>query len=338
MLGRLPSLVFAFLGTAGVLIATAGTVSASPPPINLRTVSYQNRTIPGSTCLSDRPITLHRGHGIGGTPHDRLVVDVYKPTFADITHDNHVEAFLPVECSTGGGTAAAQVKFTYVVFTASGRAVTVLGVIAPQQQWRDAHATLMSPVHVSHQTVTVTEYVYVPADADCCSSLTATTKWYAAHGQLRVKSSHLSPNDLIIGNAMVGQARLGMTGPQLRAKYPRAVYHRGTSNTCAAYTAGREFDQLTGKSVSFVAYVRAGRIVQIRPRSRYAVTTRGIGQYSSLADIKAAYPHAVTRLSPHRALVVQSHYRMVIKLSTDLGGYASSVPTIFSGPGTKAPC
>jgi hypothetical protein len=74
--------------------------------VNLHNVNLRNRTIPGSTCYSTKPIKLHKGHGQGGTFGDgeHLVVDSYgKPIYGDLTHDGQDEAFLFVVCSTASG-------------------------------------------------------------------------------------------------------------------------------------------------------------------------------------------------------------------------------------------
>src|SRR4051812_32394891 len=134
------SLALAVTLTAG---AATGVASAATPT-DLHTVSFANRTIPGSTCFADHAITLHNGQGQGGQRYGyQLVVNIGSARYGDITHDGRDEAFVLANCSTGGGTAASGVKNSYVVFTGTDTGARVLGVLTAAHRWIGTQAALL---------------------------------------------------------------------------------------------------------------------------------------------------------------------------------------------------
>lgn len=92
----------------------AGTPS-SVAPVDLHAVDWPSSTIPGSLCLSPKPIRLHDSTATNvpsdfDGPEENMSQDVAayaeKIAYGDITGDGHDEAALPILCANHNSTAA----------------------------------------------------------------------------------------------------------------------------------------------------------------------------------------------------------------------------------------
>jgi hypothetical protein len=277
--------------TAALLVPVS---ASAAPSVNLHNVNLRNRTIPGKTCYSPSPIKLHKGHGQGGTYADgeKLFVDSYgKPVYGDLTHDGQDEAFLFVTCSTGGGTAASIVKSSWVVFTAGSGKVKVLGVISAKHQWLNSNATVLSDPKITGGVAHVRETIWFPEDPTCCGTGKARTAWWYHNGTLRVKSTKLTITDQIVSAKRVGHAALGATVAQLKAKYGTLHHEELATGGCDIYWHGKQ-------STSFGALIdpsSKGKVFGIYAPTD-SVTRAGIGDYSSVKQVKHAYAgHTIKR-------------------------------------------
>jgi hypothetical protein len=273
------------LAVASALFVPIGASAAGS--VNLHDVTLRNRTIPGSTCYSKDPIKLHKGHGKGGafTDGEKLVVDSYgKPVYGDLTHDAQDEAFLFVTCSTGGGTAASIVKSSWVVFTGGSGKVAVLGVLKAKHQWLNSNATVLSDPKISGGVAHVRETIWFPENPTCCGTGKARTVWWYHDGKLTVKSTKLTITDQIVSAKRVGHASLGATVAQLKAKYGTLKHEELADGSCDVYWHGKQ-------SASFGALIdpsSKGKVFGIYAPTD-AVTLAGIGDYSTVKQVKHAY-------------------------------------------------
>lgn len=284
---RLSTVAVAVVAAVAALIATVlGTgapASARAAAVDLHHVSFLNRTIPGATCESKTPITLHNGRGKGG---HGLVVELYGSRhYGDLNHDGHADAVKNVLCSTGGGTAASDVKYSLIAFSGSGGRVHLLrGLIVTKHVWPGVHAALLSAPRIVGETAYVTEDLYAPTDADCCPGQRADAAWVYLHGTFVARYSRLRVTPGLVRPTAVGHAALGMTPATLRRYYPSLQTHVLTGG-CTQYTNG---GAQTSRFYALVTPSSHGRVVGILAPAD-AVTSAGIGTYSTLADLRTAY-------------------------------------------------
>jgi hypothetical protein len=267
-------------------------------PVNLHKVNLRNATIPGSTCHSPNPIKLHKGHGKSVKWHGQhLVVDSYgKPIYGDLTNDGQDEAFLYVLCSTGGGTAASEVRSNWVVFTGGSGQVAVLGVMYPKHQWLNSAASIMSDPVIANGTATVRETIWFTDDHTCCGTGRAKTTWWFHNGALRVKSTTLKITDKIVSSRRVGHAALGMTVAQLKKKYGSVQHEELANGGCDIYWHGKP-------AKSFGALIdpsSKGKVFGLYAPTT-AVTVAGVGHYATIAQIKRVYAGHTIKLATRGA-------------------------------------
>jgi hypothetical protein len=160
-------------------------------------VDWKNITLPGTACGATRPIRLHEGQAAvrsAAWPWWAIVeVSVTPPKWAqgeygDLDGDGITdEAAVGVVCSNGGGTAAGQLGFSYVIFSARENVLHVIGVITPQQPLNaDAgHVPLLGSVEILRGKLLAQEAWYGPNDGTCCPSGRVATIWTYASGKLR---------------------------------------------------------------------------------------------------------------------------------------------------------
>jgi hypothetical protein len=160
-------------------------------------VDWKNVTLPGAACGATRPIRLHDGRGAVRSatwPWWAIVdVSVSPPSraegeYGDLDGDGTTdEAAVGVVCSNGGGTAAGQLGFSYVIFCASENVLHLIGVVTPRQPLDpDAgHVPLLGSVEILRGKLLAQEAWYGPSDGTCCPSGRAATIWTYASGKLR---------------------------------------------------------------------------------------------------------------------------------------------------------
>jgi len=159
-------------------------------------VNWKNITLPGAACGTTHPIRLRNGRAFvrsAAWPWWAIVdVSATPPSstdgeYGDLDGDGIDEAAVGVVCSNGGGTAAGQLGFSYVIFTAGENVLRVIGVITPRQPLdpEAGHVPLLASVEVLPGKVLTQEAWYGSNDGTCCPSGRATTIWRYAGGKLR---------------------------------------------------------------------------------------------------------------------------------------------------------
>ena len=97
--------------------------------------------------------------------------------YGDLLGSGREAAALQVVCFTPNGTAAGQLAFAVVVYSAGRRAPIVLGVLTPRLRSSGTHVPILTPSAIAHDEVRMTELFYGSHDADCCPTGVAETVW-----------------------------------------------------------------------------------------------------------------------------------------------------------------
>ena len=162
---------------------------------DLHLVDWRNIPVPATACGTAQPVRLHRGTGFAhslvypwwsvidvGAAWERDVV-----SYGDVDGDGRDEAAVAVSCGNGGGTAAGQLAYATVIFTAERNSLRVLGIIRPRQPLGPTAVAvpIVSRVHIRRRAVIAPEAWYGPEDGTCCPSGRARTIWRYSKGQLR---------------------------------------------------------------------------------------------------------------------------------------------------------
>ena len=184
---RLPAAV----ACLAACVAVTGARAAGP--IDLHRFDWNRAVVPGSVCGAGRPVALRTGSATirsrrwPGVP--RVSVDRGRVVYGDLSGDGRDDAALQIVCADLGGTAAGQLAFAVVVYAPSTRAPAAIGVLTPVLRTSGRHVPILVPTSIGHDTVTVTEAVYGPHDADCCPTGRARTVWKLERGRLRPAST-----------------------------------------------------------------------------------------------------------------------------------------------------
>jgi hypothetical protein len=109
--------------------------------------------------------------------------------YGDLRVGEGEAAALQIVCFNRGGTAAGQLAFAVVVYSAGQRAPTVLGVLTPRLRSGAEHVPILTPAAITHDEVVLTEFFYGPHDADCCPTGKATTVWRLEGGAFHPAST-----------------------------------------------------------------------------------------------------------------------------------------------------
>jgi hypothetical protein len=160
--------------------APPAATSLGTAPQELRNIDWEHSAVPGDFCDIPHLINFTSGEAtaqsrtwgkvhVGISPHD--------VTYGNVSGDSRTEAAVPVECDNGGGTAAGQLVFGYIVFASDARQLKLLGTITPQQNPSGVHTTLLGNIELAPGRVNVQEMWYRPGDPDCCPTGKATTTW-----------------------------------------------------------------------------------------------------------------------------------------------------------------
>jgi hypothetical protein len=182
------------LALSFALAAVAPSTAADKTrPVDLRTFDWNRAVMPGSVCGVDHSIALHTGSATVRSDRwptiTRVSVDRGTVVFGDLSaHD--AAAALQVVCANLGGTAAGQLAFAVVVYTAQARAPLPIGVLTPEVR-SVGHVPILLPTRIGDDEVTVAEYSYGPNDPDCCPTGRATTIWRLERGAFRAVSTHV---------------------------------------------------------------------------------------------------------------------------------------------------
>jgi hypothetical protein len=151
--------------------------------------------VPGDVCPGRAgPIRLLRGKAKIPDPrgdHFRGGVTVTEAThvFGDLYGPGHDVAALNVWCAGANGTAASQLRDSWIVYADADGKLRPIATLVPQQPARAQKTaphvayfdTSAGGIAIAPSTVTVKELWYRAGDRTCCPSERATTVW-RAHG------------------------------------------------------------------------------------------------------------------------------------------------------------
>lgn len=198
---------FIVLSVAVGTLGACSNSSSSTPPTTLATsgvhaVDWRNATVSLEACGLSGVTEVHAGTvNFGGTiPTDEPMhlersrdLSIGRVTFGDVNGDHRDEAFVPVWCTNGGGTAAGQTAFAIEVYEAGAHAPVLLGILRPTQpdSTDTPHIPYMddASVRVRGGSVTATELWYDSSDGTCCPSLRVVTTWVYRSGKFEHESS-----------------------------------------------------------------------------------------------------------------------------------------------------
>ena len=168
--------------------------SVAAAPADLHAVDWADVPIPGDFCGIPGLVTL-KGDAAKATSHTWGPVHLFRfgpVVYGDVEGDLRSEAAINVECDNGGGTAAGQLAFAFVVFEGVRGRLTVIGTVTPQKNPPDQHPTLLTKVQLARGRVIAHEAWYRPSDADCCPTGTAITVWTLRAGHLTPGSARIT--------------------------------------------------------------------------------------------------------------------------------------------------
>jgi hypothetical protein len=154
--------------------------------------------LPGSVCGSTAPIHLRwTGRGGDAFVHSTywpwlpaIAVSASGPYYSGELDEDGFDAYISVDCNTGGGMGPDRLASAVVVFAttrhAQGEArypLRVVGVITPQQPYETEPASIGHVELVPGKAI-VSEYWHGPADSPDFPSGRATTIWTYSQGEL----------------------------------------------------------------------------------------------------------------------------------------------------------
>lgn len=163
---------------------TPSATSLGKGPNDLRQMDWRQASVPGEFCDIDDLVRFRDGEatalsGEWGQVHLSVQTDPENTTYGDLDGDGKVEVALSVGCDNGGGTAAGQLGFGYVIIGSRDGELVAIGTITPQREPDNlSHVTLLGDAVIEQDEVVVTEYWYRSSDATCCPSGRTQTTWH----------------------------------------------------------------------------------------------------------------------------------------------------------------
>ena len=188
------------------IAAPVATTTTTAVPMDVRSVDWQNITVPGQACMSTTPIMLVSGKALipdaqhgnatqpGGTgPKYDALATVGTPAFGDVEGPGPGvapdDAAVSLSCTNNGGTASGALLYSIAVFSVRGGSPHAIGLVTPHQQTTGQPPTLLEAPTMSAGSFTVTEDWYGANDPTCCPSGRASSTWHVAGGQLTYGST-----------------------------------------------------------------------------------------------------------------------------------------------------
>lgn len=168
--------------------STAARPALGPAPDDLRAVDWRQATLPAAFCEVEEPVRLRNGtaratSALWGAVEVFLDVDVHH---GDVDGDGRDEAAISLGCDNTGGTASSQLAFAFVVVTARGGQLELVGEISTTTMRDDApHVPLLTEPRFEKGAITVKELWYRPSDSNCCPSGASLTRWWLRDGTLK---------------------------------------------------------------------------------------------------------------------------------------------------------
>lgn len=163
---------------------TPSATSLGKGPNDLRQMDWRQASVPGRFCDIDGLVRFRDGEatalsGRWGQVHLAVRADQENTTYGDLDGDGKLEVALAVGCDNGGGTAAGQLGFGYVIIGSQDGELVAIGTITPRREPEDlSHVTLLGDARIERGEVVVTEYWYRGSDATCCPSGRTQTTWH----------------------------------------------------------------------------------------------------------------------------------------------------------------
>jgi hypothetical protein len=182
--------------------ATTGK-SVGAAPADLHDVDWERVPVPGDFCGIPGLVTFKRlrlagfkGGEATATSRTWGPVHLFRRdevmVYGDIEGDQRSEAAVSVVCDNGGGTAAGQLAFAYMVFEGVQGRLIAIGTVTPQKNPPHVHVTLLSELQMTRGRLTAHENWYRPMDPNCCPTGKAETIWTVKDGHLTPGAPHIT--------------------------------------------------------------------------------------------------------------------------------------------------
>lgn len=186
---------------------TSNTSTTAPAAGGAHAVDWSEASVALDACGLPGVVRLFGGSAnFGGTipaeeprhPEQSRELSIGHVTFGDVTGDRRDEAFVPVLCTNGGGTADGQTAFAVEVFTVGRGGPGLLGILRPTQPFSPGtpHIPYMDDASIrvrGHRVVNAIELWYDTSDSTCCPSLRVLTTWIYRGGRFDHESSTPPP-------------------------------------------------------------------------------------------------------------------------------------------------
>jgi hypothetical protein len=195
-------------GMLGIIFAATAVVAAAPSANPLKFVDWANAAVPASVCGGQGSVRLHHSYGLVSSPRwpdawnsnesavmaDQVQVAFSGPVrYGTVMADGRPEAFVPIWCTNGGGTADGQLGQGLVVYheTRDGPAVTGIIATSPSTNQRMAYFN-NDATRLERGRVTLDELFYGPDDSPCCPTGRAQGTWAVDNGTLAQRASRVT--------------------------------------------------------------------------------------------------------------------------------------------------
>ncbi len=169
--------------------------SVGAAPADLHDVDWARVPVPGDFCGVPGLVTFKGGEATA-TSRTWGPVHLFRRdegmVYGDIEGDQRSEAAVSVGCDNGGGTAAGQLAFAFVVFEGVQGRLIAIGTVTPQKNPPDQHTTLLWKLQMTRGRLIAHENWYRPMDPTCCPTGKAETIWTVKDGHLTPGAPHIT--------------------------------------------------------------------------------------------------------------------------------------------------
>lgn len=182
-------------GSLAVLACLWAVGAEASGGIDLHRFDWNRALLPGSVCGVGHPIRLRSGYATSYSRRWPALSPIEaargRVVYGNLLGGADEAAALQIVCVNRGGTAAGQLAFAVVVYSAGQRAPTALGVLTPRLRSSRNHVPILTPAAITRDRVVLTELYYGRHDADCCPTGRATTVW-------RFRAGTFSPASTVV--------------------------------------------------------------------------------------------------------------------------------------------
>ena len=125
---------------------------------------------------------------------NQVQVGFEKPVrYGTVMADGRPEAFVPIWCTNGGGTAGGQLGQGLIVYHQTRHGLAVTGIITTSQSNDQTMAYFNNEAtRIDRGRVTLEEFFYGPDDSTCCPTGRAEDVWIVEGGTLVQSESHVT--------------------------------------------------------------------------------------------------------------------------------------------------